>query len=60
MGAGFYGLLSIVLLVLKLTMYQSWSWWIVASPLIAQVVLVIIFTVISILLAAWVSKHDKD
>jgi membrane protein YdbS with pleckstrin-like domain len=32
-GIGFIGLLAIVFIVLKLTGYISWSWWMVTSPL---------------------------
>ena len=30
---GFFGLLGIVFIVLKLTGYIDWSWWIVLSPI---------------------------
>lgn len=32
-GIGFFGLLTIVFIVLKLTKIISWSWWLVLSPL---------------------------
>ena len=32
-GIGFFGLLFIVFLVLKLTGYIAWSWWWVTAPL---------------------------
>ena len=32
-GIGFFGLLGIVFIVLKLTGYIDWSWWIVLSPI---------------------------
>lgn len=32
-GIGFYGLLTIVFITLKLTGYIVWSWWWVLSPL---------------------------
>lgn len=32
-GIGFFGLLTIVFIVLKLTEVISWSWWWVLSPL---------------------------
>lgn len=32
-GIGFFGLLGIVFIVLKLTGYINWSWWIVLSPI---------------------------
>jgi len=49
-GIGFLGLLTIVFIVLKLTSYISWSWWLVLLPLYGGVaviisILVIIFVV---------------
>ena len=32
-GIGFTGLLTITFIVLKLTGYIDWSWWLVLSPL---------------------------
>ena len=32
-GIGFFGLLAIVFIVLKLTGYITWSWWWVLAPL---------------------------
>lgn len=32
-GIGFFGLLAIVFIALKLTGYIAWSWWWVLSPL---------------------------
>lgn len=33
-GIGFFGLLTIVFIVLKLTHYIDWSWWWVLSPML--------------------------
>ena len=33
MQIGFFGLLFLIFLVLKLTGYIAWSWWIVTMPL---------------------------
>jgi len=46
-GIGFFGLLAIVFITLKLTNYIAWSWWWVLSPLWlpAVVVIVLIFIV---------------
>ena len=46
-GIGFFGLLGIVFIVLKLTHYIDWSWWWVTAPLgipfaIAMILLVFI------------------
>lgn len=32
-GIGFFGLLTLVFIVLKLTGYIAWSWWWVLSPI---------------------------
>lgn len=48
-GIGFFGLLTIVFIVLKLTGYIDWSWFWVLSPLLAPVI--IIFTVMFIIFA---------
>lgn len=32
-GIGFFGLLALAFIVLKLTNYINWSWWWVLSPL---------------------------
>ena len=48
-GIGFFGLLTIVFITLKLTNYIDWSWWWVLSPLwipFAMIVLVILLLVI--------------
>lgn len=50
-GIGFFGLLTIAFVVLKLTGYIEWSWWWVLSPLwigllIAVIVLVLVYVVV--------------
>ena len=40
-GIGFFGLLAIVFITLKLTGYIAWSWWWVLSPLWIPFALVI-------------------
>jgi fatty acid desaturase len=47
-GIGFFGLLAIVFIVLKLTGYIAWSWWWVLAPLwipfaIVITVLILVF-----------------
>lgn len=49
-GVGFFGLLFIVFLVLKLTGIIKWSWWWVTAPLwggflLVGIILVIIFLI---------------
>ena len=45
-GVGFFGLLGIVFIVLKLTGFIDWEWWIVLSPIWGSVLLVIIVFVV--------------
>lgn len=50
-GIGFFGLLTILFIGLKLTNYIQWSWWWVLSPIwisfsIAIVIFIIILLVI--------------
>ena len=44
MKIGFWGLLQLILITLKLTSYINWSWWLVLLPSVFYVALgVIIF-----------------
>lgn len=45
-GVGFFGLLFIVFLVLKLTKVIDWSWWWVTAPIWGVVLLTIICIVL--------------
>lgn len=47
-GIGFFGLLGIVFITLKLTGYIDWSWWYVTMPLWMPAV--IVFGILSIVL----------
>jgi hypothetical protein len=40
-GIGFFGLLAIAFIVLKLTNVINWSWWLVLAPIWAPIVIVI-------------------
>ena len=40
-GIGFFGLLTVLFIGLKLTHYISWSWWLVLAPLWIPVALVL-------------------
>lgn len=46
-GIGFLGLLTVAFVVLKLTNFIDWSWWLVLAPLWAPWLLVLLF------LGAW-------
>lgn len=50
-GVGFYGLLFIVFLVLKLTGVINWSWWWVTAPLWGG--LAIVFAIFAIVALFW-------
>jgi len=59
-GIGFFGLLTIVLIVLKVgafdTVVVGWSWWLVLSPLVVGFgisMLVLLFIAIIIFVKAW-------
>lgn len=45
-GIGFFGLLSIVFIVLKLMNVITWSWWWVLSPIWMPTTLVILIIVV--------------
>ena len=45
-GVGFFGLLGIAFIVLKLTGFIDWEWWIVLSPIWGSVLLAIILIVV--------------
>lgn len=52
-GIGFWGILQIVFIILKLCKVISWSWWWVLSPTLAGVVFVLI------ILAVFIYPHLK-
>jgi uncharacterized protein (DUF983 family) len=41
-GTGFFGLLTIAFIILKLTRYIDWSWWWVLCPLWIPIALLIL------------------
>lgn len=50
-GIGFFGLLTIVFITLKLTGYIAWSWWWVLAPLWAPLAVVLAIVLIALLVA---------
>ena len=60
-GVGFFGLLTIAFIVLKLMKYIDWSWWWVLSPIWVPIILVIVFTIVAIVISAVkeVSKENE-
>jgi hypothetical protein len=52
-GVGFFGLLTIVFIILKLTGFIAWSWWWVLSPALISggaVIFIILLYFVAILL----------
>jgi len=45
-GIGFFGLLTILFIALKLTGYIQWSWWLVLLPAYAGLVLFLLIVLI--------------
>jgi hypothetical protein len=56
-GIGFFGLLAIVFITLKLTGYITWSWWWVLAPLWGPVAVVLVIFLIIVLIAALIGKR---
>lgn len=55
-GIGFFGVLAIVFIVLKLVGTITWSWWWVTAPLWGGFVLVVL-TILIVVLMGWLSKR---
>lgn len=49
---GFFALLTILFIGLKLTGYIDWSWWLVLSPLLIGIVIASLFVITIVLLVA--------
>lgn len=52
-GIGFFGLLGIVFITLKLTNIINWSWWLVLLPLYGGFILVVAIVILYVLAASW-------
>ena len=52
-GIGFFGLLTIVFITLKLTKVIDWSWWLVLSPAIFITTLITLLIVAVIAITIW-------
>ncbi len=55
-GIGFFGLLAIVFITLKLTGYIAWSWWWVLSPLWLPLAVILAFVAVIFTIAAIFDK----
>jgi ABC-type antimicrobial peptide transport system permease subunit len=56
-GIGFFGLLTIVFIVLKLTGYIDWSWFWVISPILVPITFGIGLLIIIVI--AWFAENRK-
>lgn len=55
-GIGFFGLLTILFIGLKLTGYITWSWWWVLAPMWGPLAVVIVILLLVFVLAAIFGK----
>jgi hypothetical protein len=46
MNIGFFGALGLVFVVLKLTEYIAWSWWLVLAPLYVPPIIFVLFALL--------------
>jgi hypothetical protein len=56
-GVGFFGLLTVLFIGLKLTNVITWSWWLVMLPLYGPVALGLVVVIIGIGIAVISSKQ---
>ena len=56
-GIGFFGLLTIVFITLKLTGYITWSWWWVLSPIWISGLIIFILALIIVM---WGIKTERN
>lgn len=54
---GFWGVLTILFIALKLCGVISWSWWLVLAPLWGVVLFVIIFIVVHAAWFTWIIRQ---
>ena len=55
-GVGFFGLLALILITLRLTGVIDWSWWWITAPLWSGCALIIIIMIAVLALAVWVAR----
>lgn len=54
---GFFGLLTLIFITLKLTGYIDWSWWLVLAPLFIPVIIIFAILVIMLVMGARVRQR---
>jgi hypothetical protein len=52
-GVGFFGLMFLILMTLKLTNYIDWSWWWVTAPLWGGFVIILIVILIIVFIKSF-------
>jgi len=55
-GIGFFRLLAIVFIVLKLTEYIDWSWWLVLLPIYGWIPIIILIGLVYLIFAVLFDK----
>ena len=58
-GIGFLGVLTIVFVVLKLTHVINWSWWLVLSPSLLSVAIIIVYAIVVVAINSKTKKVMK-
>ena len=58
-GVGFFGLLTIVFIALKLMGKINWSWWWVLSPIWISAILTIVVIIIVLIVLAIIALIDS-
>lgn len=59
-GIGFVGLLTIVFIVLKLTGFIDWSWWLVLSPALISFGLCVLILLVFLGIAIREDRKDRE
>jgi hypothetical protein len=52
-GVGFFGLMFLILMTLKLTNYIDWSWWWITAPLWGGFVIILIVILIIVFIKSF-------
>ena len=52
-GVGFFGLMFLILMTLKLTNYINWSWWWVTAPLWGGFIIIIILILVLVFIKSF-------
>lgn len=49
-GIGFFGVLTVVFITLKLTGFIAWSWWLVLLPICGWAIIVVMAVIVFVLI----------